>query len=234
MLDKLFGSYRFTTEKTSVESVALFKNEKSTQFYFVAEYSEKDFLDYDNAKTTEDVINLYAEHKESNPTIVKNSSFIILVKCGDYQPSQNLLNKIYAVEEDPFGMRKYVIAAQSDIIDQIKDVGSDDLTKIVLNKDRFDKYQTSGLANSDHEYMGAVQIYIKLPFLKIEESRTQLQTITERVQALMQKDNNQHLRSQNLTKGSVFEDREKFLSSALSLDHNELDNWLDETLGTVI
>jgi len=233
MLGKLFGSYGFVEDEVAVKNVALFKNAKSTQFYLVAEYLEQDFLDYDNAKITEEIINLYAELKATSPVISKNSSLIILVRCANYQPNEELLNKIYAVEEDPFGMRKYVIAAQNDIIDRLKDIDSDELTKIVSNKDRFDKYQTNGLANSDHEYMGALQVYIKLPFLKMEEGRAQLQTITERIDALMQKDNNQHLKEQNLTNGSVFDDREKFLSNALSLQRNELDDWLDETLEVV-
>jgi hypothetical protein len=234
MFNNLFEPYGYIADVTSIDDVVLFKNEKSTQFYFVAEYSENDFLGYEDAIISENVINLYTARKETNPAIVKNSSLITLVRCASYQPSQELLNKIYAVEEDPFGMRKYVVAAQGDIIDQLKSINLDELRNIIRNKDRFDAYQSSGLANSDHEYMGAIQLYIKLPFLKIEEGRAQLQTISERVQVLMQKDSNQHLKDQSLVSGGIFYDREKFLSNALSLEPNELDEWLNVTLGKAI
>lgn len=231
MLEKLFALHGFSRVESSVSSVDIYQH-FSSQFYFVAEYTEDQFINYDDAPITESIINLYSAQQENNPAVTKNSSLVILLKCDGYTPNEGLLNKIYAIEEDPYGMRKYVIVTQTDIIEQLKTISYGDLTKIVFNKGKFDKYQKDGTNNNDHEYMGAIQVFIKLPFLKMQENKEALQTISELVDTLMKKNDYLHIKDQNLgSNGSIFKDREKFLSDALSLENNSLDSWLDQTLG---
>lgn len=231
MLKKLFSQHGLTEVKGITNGIIMYQ-QSSARFYFITEYSEGQFLDYDDAPITESIINLYSAQQIDNPSVTKNSSLIILLKCNEYVPSETLLNKIYAVEEDPYGMRKYVIVAQSDIIDQLKTISYEGLTQIVFNKGRFDKYQKSGTSNNDHEFMGAIQVFIKLPFLRMQESKEKLQTITELTDSLMKKDDYLHIKNQNLgSRGAIFDDREEFLSKALSLERNSLDGWLDQTLG---
>lgn len=230
MLEKLFVEHGFAQVQVADDNLSVYQYSQS-QFYFVAEYVESEFLDYEDSHITEAVINLYSSYQKDNPVITKNSAMIILLKCDGHSPSEELLNKIYAVEEDPFGMRKYVVVAESEIIEQLKSISYDDLTKIALNKGRFDKYQKNVTTNDDHEYMGAIQIYIKLPFLRMRESKEELQTISELVDSLMKKDGNSHIKDQTIgKKGSIFDDRERFISDALSLEKNEIDDWLDQTL----
>ncbi|MBH2007605.1 hypothetical protein I8H83_03310 [Candidatus Saccharibacteria bacterium] len=230
MLEDLFKVHGFS-KIDNTDIVSVYKH-SSSQFYFVGEYEEADFLNYEESALTESIINLYFGYQEHNPAITKNSALVILLKSNSHSLSEELLNKIYAVEEDPFGMRKYVIVAEGAILEELKKVSYDDLTQIIFNKARFDKYQENAVSNEDYEYRAAIQIFIKLPFLKMLENKDRLQTITELIDTLMTKNSYDHLKNQSIgIAGEIFSDREDFLSKAISLEKNDLDDWLDRTLG---
>jgi hypothetical protein len=231
MLDNIFKFYGYAKNEASTAEVGVYLNEAMTQCYFVAQFDENDFIKYEEAAMTEKIVDLYSSFKDKQPSLARNSSLVVVVSCGSYQPSQDILNKIYAVEEDPFGMRKYVIAAHSETISQMAKIEYAELAEIVFNKSRFDLYKDRGLDNEDYQYMAAIQVFIKLPFLKITENESQFKTIAERISVLMEQGDNQLLRSQSLINNEVFKDREQFQANAISLNKNDLDEWLDLTLG---
>ena len=231
MLSKLFESKGFKQIESGEDSISYYEKDGS-HFYFVAKYNEEDFLKYDRSDITEKVTNIYTNKLEENPRVTKNSSLVILVSCDSYIQSEALYNKIYEVEENPFGMRKYVIAAHEDVINWLQEIESSELRKLVSNREKFEQYQEKGIDSEDHYYLGGMQLFIKLPFLNLDETSAILQTLPDRVNLLLQKNNNQLLINQNLgEKGAIFDDREKFQVDALSLKKTNFDVWLDECLG---
>lgn len=230
MLSKLFESKGFKQEDSGSDNISFYQKDE-TLFYFVASYPQDDFLNYDHSKITEKVTEAYTRKLQENPRVTKNSSLVILISSKSYIQDEELYNKIYEVEENPFGMRKYVIVAHEDIITWLQEVDLSELRKLILNRGKFEQYQAKGLENDDHQYVGGMQLFIKLPFLNLEETSAVLQTLPDRVNLLLQKNNNRILIEQNIGEnGAIFNDREEFQIKAVSLKKTDFDIWLDRCL----
>lgn len=105
---------------------------------------------------------------ESN-TLEKNTALIILVKCDTLTSIVKYQQQILLLEEDEYFFKKYVILYSELAIqgqysdDQIIPV----LQKKVKDEGRFNTYATDGYTDKIAEYLVVIQLFVKLPFLKL-------------------------------------------------------------------
>lgn len=225
VLEKLFESNDFKKEQSGNASVDLYSKDDS-QFFFVVRYDENQLKQYFDTKLTEDVFDIYSNLEKKQVSATKNSSLIILADCGDSVDNSEFINQVYKIEEDAYGMRKYVIVSRSEFFDTVGQMDEDQLRNLIDDKNKFGSYQEKGLAYKDYEYMLAVQIFIKLPFLSIGENKTGLKTISELIEEIMEADDNRHVMNLNKEE-AIFKDKEGLFEKALSLSRNDFDDWLD-------
>lgn len=225
VLEKLFESNGFKKQLSKDENVDLYIKDDS-QFFFVAKYNEAQLRQYFSTQITEDIFNVYSELENKQPSARKNSSLIILADCGDSSKDPSFMNQVYKIEEDAYGMRKYVIVSHDEYFDTIGQLDEEQIRDLVEDRIKFNDYQEHGLNFKDREYMLAIQIFIKLPFLSIGENKAGLKTISELIRDIMDTGDNRHIMNLN-SEHRIFDDKEGLLEKALSLSENDFDEWLN-------
>ncbi len=119
----------------------------------------KSLLDQFNNQVLEGIAN----------TIEKNSALFILVKCDNITAIENYQQQILLLEEDEYFFKKYVIFYTEPAIkgllsvDQIIPL----LQEKVKDESNYDIFANNGYINKIAEYIVILQLFIKLPFLKL-------------------------------------------------------------------
>lgn len=225
-LEKLFASNGFAKEQSGNEDVDLYSKDGS-QFFFVVRYDVAQLKQYFDTKLTEDVFEIYADLEKKQISATKNSSLIILADHGGAIDDPDFINQVYKIEEDAYGMRKYVIVSRDEFFDTVGKMDEEEIRSLINDNDKFSSYQEKGLSYGDYGYMLAIQIFIKLPFLNIGDNKTGLKTVSELVKEIMDTDHNRHVLDLNNDE-AIFKDKEDLLERALSLSRNDFDDWLDQ------
>lgn len=104
--------------------------------------------------------------------IEKNSSLIVSVKCEDLKSLTDLQQQILLIEENEFFFKKYVILYTDQAITQLSESPNVKFLQDKLNDfEKFDKYSDEGYSSELAEYLVVLQLFIKLPFLKLTFSQ---------------------------------------------------------------
>lgn len=105
---------------------------------------------------------------ESN-TLEKNTALIILVKCDTLTSIEKYQQQILLLEEDEYFFKKYVILYSESGIQGLNPDGQliPILQQKVKQEDNFNTYAAEGYNDGIAEYIVVLQLFIKLPFLKL-------------------------------------------------------------------
>ena len=216
---------KLVKSEKSTESISFYFKENQ-QYHIVVEYSVEEFKDFFDSTKTDSIISFFYDRKKESDDIQKNSSIIICVKVDNLKKEfRELNNQIMKIEEDEYFFKKYVILYTEN---SVRDLKTKDnivatLQDRLSNITNFDQFQENNFFND--EYFLVVQLFVKLPFLTIEKSDSDFQSIEEKLLKAILADSNQ-----NLNKKLLSEDKDKLdklLDSFLSEDENsDINNFL--------
>lgn len=132
------------------------------------EFTVEEISKYKEGSSAEDLskVSLVINSQLNMP---KDTSLIALVRIEGYAQYDTIQNSILSFEEDPYTYRKYtiaytdsgvgVISRESDILKFCKDT--------INNQNLFDTFQKD---SQEDYYRLVLDLFIKLPFLKLDES----------------------------------------------------------------
>ncbi|MFJ2389656.1 ABC-three component system middle component 1 [Pseudomonas koreensis] len=110
----------------------------------------------------------FVEH----PAFKKNCDLICLLKLDKLAKFKELENRIFAIEEDAYHYKKYVLYYTKEEEDCLAGFEFADLLRTISDKSQFDSYKNSPLSSST--YSIAAKIFIKIPFLILSHEKREL------------------------------------------------------------
>jgi|SRR5690554_54586 len=123
------------------------------------------------------------------PALEKNSSLLIFVEGSSITELSSLQSQILLLEEDQFFLKKYVIYYTSSAYEKIKDLSlNEELLEKVNDKERFDKLMKNGLSDEIEDYVLILQLFIKLPFLKLKFNEDNYVALSDKLKNLLSND----------------------------------------------
>lgn len=114
-----------------------------------------------NAKILQSAPPEFTQH----PAFKKNCDLICVLKFETLSEFKELEQKIFAIEEDAYHFKKYILYYSDTEDKMLKDVSYQDLLDVISVKAEFDAYKESPLFSSKYSF--AVRLFIKLPFLEL-------------------------------------------------------------------
>lgn len=127
--------------------------------------------------------------KNEYPSLEKNSSLLILVESGNIKDLEKLQPQILLLEEDQFFVKKYVLIYTTDSLRKISEFSSNqELQSRVDDKASFDKLMKYGISQDLEEYLLLLQLFIKLPFLKLKFEEGGFVGLQEKLKAVLSTD----------------------------------------------
>ncbi|TLX56963.1 hypothetical protein DN824_13055 [Stutzerimonas nosocomialis] len=110
----------------------------------------------------------FVEH----PAFKKNCDLICLLRLEKLADFKELEDKIFAIEEDAYHYKKYVLYYTKEEEDCLAGFEFADLLRTISDKNQFDSYKDSPLSSST--YSIAAKIFIKIPFLILNHEKREL------------------------------------------------------------
>ncbi|WP_201584274.1 ABC-three component system middle component 1 [Psychrobacter jeotgali] len=154
-----------------------------------------------------------------NPAYKKNSDLICILKIEHLASFKSIEDEIFAIEEDPYQYKKYVlyyIDAEEAII---KDINFNDLKKVISDKHQFTQYKIDPLQPS--MYSLAARIFIKLPFLELPHNNDKLIPLKHQAQEAVSENELSSL-YEKIQKSQTMEyDEDKLIEELIN---NEMEN----------
>jgi len=118
--------------------------------------------------------------------IEKNSSLIVLVKCASITSLSDLQQQILFLEEDEFFLKKYVILYTDASISALTDDPIVNSLVLKINSiENFGYFATNGYSEEIAEYLVIMQLFIKLPFLKLTLDLTGYSTLSQKLESVL-------------------------------------------------
>ena len=126
---------------------------------------------------------------ENYPALEKNSSLIILVNSAHITDIERLQTQILLVEEDQFYVKKYVIIYTPNSLHKILNYSTNEqLQAAVNNKKDFQSILSKGFSQEQEGYLLLLQIFIKLPFLKLKFDEDEFITLEKKLKNYLDND----------------------------------------------
>lgn len=158
----------------------------------------------------------------------KNLTMLICAKRENLEVNQKLSQVIYRIEEDPYFFKKYVLTYTDKQVNLINsDIPSYDaitnyLYSILNNHDLFVQFKSDPYKETKYSLVS--KIFIKLPFLNLQNVHTKIANLKENINVSLNRDQTE-LRNKALESAFVFEQnddnlRDKILSF-IGVDQNE-------------
>lgn len=185
-----------TTEELSYHT----KEEKS--YFFIVNISEADFSTFRSKeiiKENEQYNNVLDEFTKitnngDRITIEKNSSLLVLVKCASIEATNSLQQQILLLEEDEYFFKKYVIVYTDDSISELNVNPIIPLLRTKINSiDVFNRFATVGCKDEIAEYFTVMELFIKLPFLSINEDAEGYIALGQKIRDVLDTDQSLYL-----------------------------------------
>jgi hypothetical protein len=170
---------------------------ENKSFFFNINIIESELLSIKNTqsfygnKDYESILEVYKNLVNTSgiPEIEKNSSLIITVKCEDLGALSKLQQQILLIEENEYFFKKYIILYTEESISELLKKPTVDFLQEKLNdSEKFNKFSDSGYSSDLTEYMVVLQLFIKLPFLKILFSQNEYLDLNNKLNNSLEKD----------------------------------------------
>lgn len=127
--------------------------------------------------------------KNEPPSLEKNSSLLILVESTSIKDLERLQSQILLLEEDQFFVKKYIIIYTVTGLSKISELSSnEELQSGINNGQSFEKLMKDGLSEDLEEYLILLQLFIKLPFLKLKSEEDGFVGLQEKLKNVLSTD----------------------------------------------
>lgn len=145
--------------------------ENNKRFLIVYETNSLQEVDYYN-NTIKDIIPIGIK---SEPAFERNSDLIILLKLNNLGDFNTHEQKIFAIEEDPYYFKKYVLYYSEEEKNILENKSINDLREVILNRDLFNAYKKN--PNYPSLYSFSARFFIKVPFLHVPVNEVEMPSI---------------------------------------------------------
>jgi hypothetical protein len=145
--------------------------ENNKRFLIVYETNSLQEVDYYN-NTIKDIIPIEIK---SEPAFERNSDLIILLKLNNLGDFNTHEQKIFAIEEDPYYFKKYVLYYSEEEKNILENKSINDLREVILNRDLFNAYKKN--PNYPSLYSFSARFFIKVPFLHVPVNEVEMPSI---------------------------------------------------------
>lgn len=173
------------------EELEFFTFDKST-FYFKISLNVSDVKDikkFEQLHSVENFDTFFKKYKKllekgEYSSIEKNSSLIILIRAENLEALESLKQQILLFEEDEYFFKKYVIIySQESIINISSKPIISLLNDKIKNEVFFNNYKGGVVVNTPemNEYLVVLQLFIKLPFLKLSFVTNEYVSLDEKI-----------------------------------------------------
>lgn len=186
LLNKIFSEYGYESINQDIQ----FYTKQDKSFFFSVSLDESVFKliknkdSFNNNPECKTVMNGFKSLINSGDQIAmeKNSSLLVLVKCTNITALGDLQNQILFFEEDEYFLKKYVILYTDAAIYGLKDEPiMESLNLKVNNIENFKQFSSTGFSDVIAEYLLIIQLFIKLPFLKLSLDLIDYNTLNQKL-----------------------------------------------------
>lgn len=219
ILSKIFEEHNFRLVNFPQEIQSLFavsKDMDKVNYYLVL------FVDDLYLGTDTDFESLYSDVKSLeyyDHQTDKNLTLVVCLKRNSLKPDENLSNRIYQIEEDPYFFKKYVLTYTDNQVELIKNLISskDSITNIFYktlnNHDLFLQFKKAPYKETQYNLIS--KLFIKIPFLNLRSSYRQLDNLSEKISNSLDA-NQAKLRDKTLEYVNTFKSEDNLRSTMLS------------------
>ncbi|PJX20129.1 hypothetical protein CAP47_11390 [Psychroflexus sp. S27] len=124
------------------------------------------------------------------PALEKNSSLLILVESSSIDDLDKLKSQILLIEEDQFFLKKHVLIYTPSSFSAIsRDTSNEGLQSKVNDKNLFKDFMDKGLTDDMEVYILVLQLFIKLPFLKLNFDEAEFKELNEKLNDALSENN---------------------------------------------
>lgn len=158
LLDGMFIGDGF--EKNDNYSNFCFWKKEDKEYYITIILDRNSFEIFD----VKNILDEFDKIKKEKSDIEKNTSLIIFVKLDNLETEFiELKNRIMDIEENEYWFKKYVVVYTNNSLINLKNASR--LNEVIFDELRFDNFKENLFA--DDEYFFTIQLFMKIPFLKI-------------------------------------------------------------------
>ena len=120
------------------------------------------------------------------PPLEKNSAMLILVDSSSVSEMERLQSQILLIEEDQYFIKKYVIVYTPNSLSKISELSSNEqLQEAINNSTSFQSLLENGINDNIADYILLLQLFIKLPFLKLKFEEENFVSLPEKIQNVL-------------------------------------------------
>lgn len=192
MYDLLINLFNQTEHQQIInETKALHFVKEDRVHYFVLEIPYEDFYELKSISTFRETNDTYKNFKkefdrivaEDSSTAEKNSSLIILVKVDSLEKLELNKQQILLLEEDEHHFKKFVILYSESSLVSVSELTTsiDTLQEKVSDNERLEKYFGYGYSKELEDYLLLLQLFIKLPMLKLKSGGESFKALDQRI-----------------------------------------------------
>lgn len=187
VLGKIFNEAGYDEYKNDTDTY--FLRTDGIENYIVSEYSKEDFDNFFESKQTDNIIKVFEEWKLENEDVKNNTSMLICVEINELDENKyNYKNQIMIIEEDEYYFRKYVLIYTAKSIENLSVENNvcKEIRRVISDDKRFKDYEKE--AYKDDEFFVAIELMIKLPFLKLDMKQQTFKSLDKKIESKLKED----------------------------------------------
>lgn len=175
LIKKLILSNGYNSLSIDSTKVSAFQSERFRDAIIVAPYTfdELKIFNSDQCTITKEVLSAFDSMCETNPDTFKDTCLIVCYKIKDSDEYQKAANVILDIEENEYGLRKFIVTYTDQSIAGLKNLDGQSAVSELHQKlkDGFEQFISTTPESLPNEYDVISQLFIKLPFMKVQSSR---------------------------------------------------------------
>lgn len=198
-------------------------------YFIVINIKEAQISDFLRSAVYNDLSNFVNSLKTEYKDIAKNTSLIVCAEVDHYIGINSRYREdVYAIEEDPYVFRKYVLQYVKDSAEEMSSYTTREVVDYAKNSLNFADYEIEGISINDTKYFLSLQLVVKIPFLDIVTEEESFDDIKSRLSSRLS--TQQKYITQETLEQRLESIEEKETDAISSQENTELDNWLNSTL----
>lgn len=193
MKELLTHLFNQTEHKQIMNDAKVFHFTKNDQVhYFVLEITYEEFSELKFVSTFRETNDAYRIFKkefdrivsEESSTAKKNSSLIVLVKVNSLEKLEEHKQQILLLEEDEHNLKKFVILYSENALVSISELATsiEALQDGVTDNEKLERFFSNGYSEELEEYILLLQLFIKLPFLRLKSGGEAFKALSDRIE----------------------------------------------------
>ncbi|ALC84842.1 hypothetical protein AM499_02695 [Bacillus sp. FJAT-22090] len=199
VIKKIFNDYNFEERELPLLSenflFAVNLSEDCLNFYLVLfiDNIDKDFLEIQVSEYYSAIKGLETGYDER---MDKNLSMLVCLRNDDVTLKEELVKKVFEIEEDPYYFKKYVLTYKEEQYQELLKYFQENnikesrtiLNNIVNNIELFSLYKKEPNDYSNSLFNLCSKLLIKLPFIVFERDEKQMENLTEVIKKELNKE----------------------------------------------